>query len=108
MRLCVRPIGHQYLFALTVGCRSGLGLMSHPLWSRTTFERHFNSASYTAARRVAVRLLRASCGQPSHTRHQPADNECYLFDNFLAKLGFTRHLMMDHNGGGGFLKFAKT
>lgn len=81
------------------------GLMSHPLWSHfDILFKHFNSGtSYSGP--AAIRLLRASCGQPSHTRlYQPADNECYLFDN-LAKLGFTQHLMMDHNGEfGGFLK----
>lgn len=52
-----------------------------------------------------IRLLRASCGQTSHTNlYQPANNDCYLFDN-LSKLGFTQHLMMGHNGQfGGFLK----
>ncbi|EDV1660515.1 TPA: cellulose biosynthesis protein BcsG [Salmonella enterica] len=81
------------------------GLMSHPLWSHfDILFKHFNSGtSYSGP--AAIRLLRASCGQPSHTRlYQPANNECYLFDN-LAKLGFTQHLMMDHNGEfGGFLK----
>ncbi|HFZ8994694.1 TPA: cellulose biosynthesis protein BcsG [Citrobacter freundii] len=81
------------------------GLMSHPLWSHfDILFRHFNSAtSYSGP--AAIRLLRASCGQPSHTNlYQPASKECYLFDN-LAKLGFTEHLMMGHNGEfGGFLK----
>lgn len=81
------------------------GLMSHPLWSHFDIQfKHFNSAtSYSGP--AAIRLLRASCGQPSHTNlYQPAGNECYLFDN-LSKLGFTQHLMMGHNGEfGGFLK----
>ena len=43
---------------------------------------------------AAIRLLRASCGQTSHTNlYQPANNDCYLFDN-LSKLGFTQQLMM--------------
>lgn len=81
------------------------GLMSHPLWSHFDIEfKNFNSAtSYSGP--AAIRLLRASCGQTSHTNlYQPANNDCYLFDN-LSKLGFTQHLMMGHNGQfGGFLK----
>lgn len=76
------------------------GLMQHPLWSHFDIRfSNFNSAtSYSGP--AAIRLLRASCGQPS----QPAGNQCYLFDN-LAKLGFTQHLMLDHNGVfGDFLK----
>lgn len=79
------------------------GLMSHPLWSHFDIEfKNFNSAtSYSGP--AAIRLLRASCGQTSHTNlYQPANNDCYLFDN-LSKLGFTQHLMMGHNGQfGGF------
>ncbi len=79
--------------------------MSHPLWSHFDIEfKNFNSAtSYSGP--AAIRLLRASCGQTSHTNlYQPANNDCYLFDN-LSKLGFTQHLMMGHNGQfGGFLK----
>ncbi|WP_341769262.1 cellulose biosynthesis protein BcsG [Enterobacter hormaechei] len=81
------------------------GLMSHPLWSHFDIQfKDFNSAtSYSGP--AAIRLLRASCGQPSHKNlYQPAANQCYLFDN-LAKLGFTQHLMMGHNGQfGNFLK----
>ena len=81
------------------------GLMQHPLWSHFDIRfSNFNSAtSYRGP--AAIRLLRASCGQPSHTNlYQPAGNQCYLFDN-LAKLGFTQHLMLDHNGVfGDFLK----
>lgn len=81
------------------------GLMQHPLWSHFDIRfSNFNSAtSYSGP--AAIRLLRASCGQPSHTNlYQPAGNQCYLFDN-LSKLGFTQHLMLDHNGiFGDFLK----
>lgn len=81
------------------------GLMSHPLWSHFDIQfKDFNSAtSYSGP--AAIRLLRASCGQPSHKNlYQPAGNQCYLFDN-LAKLGFTQHLMLGHNGVfGDFLK----
>jgi cellulose synthase operon protein YhjU len=81
------------------------GLSSHPLWSHFDIQfKDFNSAtSYSGP--AAIRLLRASCGQPSHKNlYQPAGNQCYLFDN-LEKLGFTQHLMLGHNGiFGGFLK----
>lgn len=81
------------------------GLMQHPLWSHFDIRfSNFNSAtSYSGP--AAIRLLRASCGQPSHTNlYQPAGNQCYLFDN-LSKLGFKQHLMLDHNGVfGDFLK----
>lgn len=81
------------------------GLSSHPLWSHFDIQfKDFNSAtSYSGP--AAIRLLRASCGQPSHKNlYQPAGNQCYLFDN-LAKLGFTQHLMLGHNGQfGNFLK----
>lgn len=81
------------------------GLMSHPLWSHFDIQfKDFNSAtSYSGP--AAIRLLRASCGQASHKNlYQPAGNQCYLFDN-LAKLGFTQHLMLGHNGQfGNFLK----
>jgi cellulose synthase operon protein YhjU len=81
------------------------GLASHPLWSHFDIEfKNFNSATAYSGP-AAIRLLRASCGQPSHKNlYQQANNQCYLFDN-LSKLGFTQQLMMDHNGEfGGFLK----
>ncbi|HDS1151240.1 TPA: cellulose biosynthesis protein BcsG [Pluralibacter gergoviae] len=81
------------------------GLMQHPLWSHFDIVfKHFNSAtSYSGP--AAIRLLRASCGQPSHTAlYAPAGKQCYLFDN-LAALGFKSQLMLDHNGVfGDFLK----
>jgi cellulose synthase operon protein YhjU len=81
------------------------GLMQHPLWNHFDIRfKDFNSAtSYSGP--AAIRLLRASCGQPSHTNlYQPAGNQCYLFDN-LSKLGFKQQLMLDHNGVfGDFLK----
>ncbi len=56
----VRPIGHQYLFALWSGCRSG-GLV-YPLWSRfDILFKHFNSG--VLQRPGDIRLLRAGCGQ---------------------------------------------
>ena len=84
---------------------SAAGLAQHPLWSHFDIVfKNFNSAtSYSGP--AAIRLLRASCGQPSHTNlYAPAGKQCYLFDN-LAALGFKTQLMMDHNGVfGDFLK----
>lgn len=81
------------------------GLSSHPLWKHfDILFKNFNSAtSYSGP--AAIRLLRASCGQQSHKDlYQPTGNQCYLFEN-LAKLGFSQHLMLDHNGAfGGFLQ----
>ena len=81
------------------------GLSNHPLWKHfDILFKNFNSAtSYSGP--AAIRLLRASCGQPSHKNlYSPEGDQCYLFEN-LAKLGFTQHLMMDHNGVfGDFLK----
>ncbi|MEW5561678.1 cellulose biosynthesis protein BcsG [Enterobacter asburiae] len=81
------------------------GLMQHPLWSHFDIVfKNFNSAtSYSGP--AAIRLLRASCGQASHTDlYSPASKQCYLFDN-LAALGFKTQLMLGHNGVfGDFLK----
>ncbi|WP_434638247.1 cellulose biosynthesis protein BcsG [Klebsiella sp. I138] len=81
------------------------GLMDHPLWKHFDIVfKNFNSAtSYSGP--AAVRLLRASCGQLSHSNlYQPSGSDCYLFEN-LAKLGFTQQLMLGHNGQfGDFLK----
>ncbi|MBZ4288683.1 cellulose biosynthesis protein BcsG, partial [Mycobacterium tuberculosis] len=77
----------------------------HPLWKHFDIVfKNFNSAtSYSGP--AAVRLLRASCGQLSHTNlYQPSGADCYLFEN-LAKLGFNQQLMLGHNGlFGDFLK----
>ncbi|VEA42871.1 cellulose synthase [Salmonella enterica subsp. enterica] len=81
------------------------GLMSHPLWSHfDILFKHFNSGTSYSGRRPFV------CCAPAVVNHripdfinQPITN-VICFDN-LAKLGFTQHLMMDHNGEfGGFLK----
>ena len=73
-------------------------LENHPLWSKMDimFD-NFNSATAYSGP-AAIRLLRASCGQPSHhDLYQPVNQQCYLFDN-LAKLGFKEQLMLDHSG----------
>ncbi|WP_435608438.1 cellulose biosynthesis protein BcsG [Pseudomonas knackmussii] len=58
---------------------------------------NFNSAtSYSGP--AAIRMLRASCGQPRHNDlYEPANEQCMLFDN-LAKLGYSAELMLNHNG----------
>ncbi len=58
---------------------------------------NFNSAtSYSGP--AAIRMLRASCGQPHHVDlYEPANEQCMLFDN-LAKLGYSPELMLNHNG----------
>jgi cellulose synthase operon protein YhjU len=80
-------------------------LRNHPLWKHFDIVlNNYNSAtSYSGP--AGIRLLRASCGQTSHSDlYKPADQRCYLFDN-LAKLGFKQQLMMDHTGEfGNYLK----
>lgn len=74
------------------------GLDKHPLWSHfdILFKSYNSATSYSGP--AAIRLLRASCGQPSHKAlYSAANQECYLFSD-LAKLGFTTHFMLDHNG----------
>ncbi|MEX2953263.1 cellulose biosynthesis protein BcsG [Serratia fonticola] len=82
-----------------------VNLRNHPLWAKMDIMfTNFNSATAYSGP-AAIRLLRASCGQPSHhDLYQPANQQCYLFDN-LAKLGFKEQLMLDHSGVfGDFLK----
>ncbi|MBK5015521.1 MULTISPECIES: cellulose biosynthesis protein BcsG [Pantoea] len=80
-------------------------LRNHPLWQHFDIMlTNYNSAtSYSGP--AGIRLLRASCGQTSHSElYKPTDSRCYLFDN-LAKLGFKEQLMMDHTGVfGNYLK----
>lgn len=80
-------------------------LRSHPLWRHFDIVlNNYNSATgYSGP--AGIRLLRASCGQTSHSDlYKPTDARCYLFDN-LAKLGFKEQLMMDHTGVfGNYLK----
>lgn len=80
-------------------------LRSHPLWQHFDIVlNNYNSATgYSGP--AGIRLLRASCGQTSHSDlYKPTDARCYLFDN-LAKLGFKQQLMMDHIGVfGNYLK----
>lgn len=57
----------------------------------------FNSAaSYSGP--AAIRLLRGSCGQPSHKAlYDSAQQQCLTLDN-LQKIGFERQLAMNHDG----------
>lgn len=58
---------------------------------------NFNSATAYSGP-AAIRLLRASCGQPSHTQlYEQSPAQCLLFDN-LRQLGFSNELMLNHNG----------
>ena len=81
------------------------GLVDHPLWRHFDLMfKHFNSAtSYSGP--ASIRLLRASCGQPSHEGlYVPAPSQCLLLDN-LAQLGFEKQVAMDHSGAfGNYLK----
>ncbi|MCM2523839.1 cellulose biosynthesis protein BcsG [Stenotrophomonas maltophilia] len=57
----------------------------------------FNSATAYSGP-AAIRLLRASCGQTSHTGlFDPVPAECQLFSN-LQRLGFQSQLAMNHDG----------
>jgi cellulose synthase operon protein YhjU len=81
------------------------GLTEHPVWRHFDIMfKHFNSAtSYSGP--ASIRLLRASCGQPSHEGlYVTAPSQCLLFDN-LAQLGFEQQVAMDHSGAfGNYLK----
>ena len=57
----------------------------------------FNSATAYSGP-AAIRLLRASCGQTSHTRlFDQVTADCQLFSN-LQRLGFQSELAMNHDG----------
>lgn len=80
-------------------------LRNHPLWKHFDIMLNNYNAATAYSGPAGIRLLRASCGQSSHhDLYQPANKQCYLFDN-LANLGFTSQLMLDHTGVfGGFLQ----
>lgn len=80
------------------------GLDQHPLWQRfDILLTKFNSAtSYSSAASysgpAAIRLLRATCGQPRHTSmYTPTDDNCYLMDK-LGNSGFEANFAMNHTG----------
>ena len=75
-----------------------VGLDQHPLWRRfDILLTKFNSAaSYSGP--AAIRLLRATCGQPKHTGMYTATNDnCYLMGN-LGNSGFEANFAMNHTG----------
>ncbi|MBI0525349.1 cellulose biosynthesis protein BcsG, partial [Dickeya dianthicola] len=55
-------------------------LENHPLWKKfDILFRQFNSATAYSGP-ASIRLLRASCGQQSHTDlYQPVNQQCFLF-----------------------------
>lgn len=84
------------------------GLTNHPLFERfDMLFTNFNSASSYSGP-ATVRLLRATCGQPSHhDLYQPAPAHCYLFEN-LAAAGFTPQFALNHDGHfDGFLEVVR-
>lgn len=73
-------------------------LRDHPLFGKMDIVfKNFNSAtSYSGP--ASLRLLRASCGQTSHSQlYQEPSPDCYLFENLKA-LGYTVDLALNHNG----------
>jgi cellulose synthase operon protein YhjU len=84
------------------------GLQQHPVWRHfdLMFDSFNSATSYSGP--ASIRLLRASCGQPSHQDlYQPAPKQCLLLDN-LALLGFEKQVAMDHSGTfGNYLKELK-
>ncbi|MEG1039069.1 MAG: cellulose biosynthesis protein BcsG [Pseudomonas sp.] len=74
------------------------GMRDNALFRRmnVVFDRFNSATSYSGP--AAIRMLRASCGQPHHIKlYEPANEQCMLFDN-LAKLGYSPELMLNHNG----------
>lgn len=81
------------------------GLTEHPVWQHfdLRFTRFNSATSYSGP--ASIRLLRASCGQPSHEGlYTAAARQCLLMEN-LASLGFEKQVAMDHSGTfGNYLK----
>jgi len=85
------------------------GLEHHPLWQRfDILLTRFNSAS-TYSGPAAIRIQRATCGQPAHNMlYNPAPSECYLMDS-LKRVGFESTLVLNHDGQyDNFLKTLQT
>jgi len=84
------------------------GLQQHPVWRHfdLMFDSFNSATSYSGP--ASIRLLRASCGQPSHQDlYLQAPKQCLLLDN-LAQLGFEKQVAMDHSGAfGNYLKELK-
>ncbi|MGL4505520.1 MAG: cellulose biosynthesis protein BcsG, partial [Aeromonas sobria] len=84
------------------------GLQEHPVWRHfdVMFDSFNSATSYSGP--ASIRLLRASCGQPSHQDlYLAAPKQCLLMDQ-LAQLGFEKQVAMDHSGAfGNYLKELK-
>lgn len=77
------------------------GLQDHPVWRRfdVMFDSFNSATSYSGP--ASIRLLRASCGQPSHQDlYLAAPKQCLLMDQ-LAQLGFEKQVALDHSGAFG-------
>lgn len=75
-----------------------VGQRQNPLLERfdLRFDNFSAAASYSGP--AAIRLLRATCGQPQHEAlYQPADPGCYLMENLQAA-GYSAQWAMNHDG----------
>ncbi|PLP88031.1 cellulose biosynthesis protein BcsG [Pseudomonas sp. FFUP_PS_473] len=75
-----------------------VGLRDNPLFQQmdVVFDNFNSVTSYSGP--AAIRLLRASCGQASHTAlYKTPPEQCLLFDE-LSKLGFASEVMLNHSG----------
>ncbi|MGY3854231.1 cellulose biosynthesis protein BcsG [Aeromonas aquatilis] len=84
------------------------GLQQHPVWRHfdLMFDSFNSATSYSGP--ASIRLLRASCGQPSHQDlYLAAPKQCLLMEQ-LSQLGFEKQVAMDHSGVfGNYLKELK-
>ncbi|MDO6708369.1 cellulose biosynthesis protein BcsG [Photobacterium sp. 1_MG-2023] len=86
------------------------GLSDHPLFEEfdILFDQYNAATSYSGP--AVIRLLRAGCGQETHSQlfSGAPSQQCYLFDN-LKKLGYEENLVMNHDGVfDNFLKLIQT
>lgn len=83
-----------------------VGLEHHPLWQRfDILLTRFNTVSAYSGP-AAIRIMRATCGQPSHASlYSPAPDKCFLMDS-LKRSGYEPGLAMNHDGH--FDKFLET
>lgn len=85
-----------------------MGLENHPLLARfdILFTRFNAATAYSGP--AAIRLQRATCGQPSHADlYKPAPPACYLMGN-LRQAGFEPALALNHDGHfDDFLRFVQ-
>lgn len=73
-------------------------LDQHPLLKNmdVVFDEFNSATSYSGP--AVRRLLRASCGQPSHeSLYEEASSHCYLFEH-LRQAGFQTSSLLNHNG----------